>query len=55
MGRWCGDEAPAGYFTLNYCSPPHKKKIRLNVRLCVYANQYESTTIDNELANIYSE
>jgi hypothetical protein len=24
MGRGCGDEAPAGYFTLNYYSPQKK-------------------------------
>jgi hypothetical protein len=26
MGRGVGGEAPAGYFTLNYYSPPTKKK-----------------------------
>jgi hypothetical protein len=24
MGRGCGGEAPAGYFTLNYYNPPPK-------------------------------
>jgi hypothetical protein len=28
MGRECGGEAPAGYFTLNYYSPPPKNSTK---------------------------